>query len=302
MVHPLIDALVNASNEIETAKAEDDAPRPEPENVADDLSPTKKAVIEMLVENTGVHMLDSGGAYGRAWQRNRAVTNWDDMPDIRIEVWNAERCQFNVYKSTYHFLVDHLTFDDEAMRLTEWFKAWSGMGDMKDKPWIRCMEKFHESLVDADGGWSMNTYDSESSLDQVLQYVSFNWNGEDWLILQIHGGCDIRGGYTEPKIFKVGDFDEFHLEMNDLGAECTGDCWRFVSYDGGYRWEMDDIDTKRVLKIVDRAASRGLVQETLDGKKVDPLADINEIGDCMELDEENHSAKCKFCGNPVRFW
>ena len=31
----------------------------------------KKKVIEMLQENTGRHMLDSGGAYGRHWERNQ---------------------------------------------------------------------------------------------------------------------------------------------------------------------------------------------------------------------------------------
>lgn len=32
---------------------------------------TKHLIYEMLTENTGRHMLDSGGAYGRNWERNQ---------------------------------------------------------------------------------------------------------------------------------------------------------------------------------------------------------------------------------------
>ena len=27
-------------------------------------------------------------------------------------------------------------------------------------------------------------------------------NGEEYLLLQIHNGCDVRGGYTDAKLFK----------------------------------------------------------------------------------------------------
>lgn len=31
---------------------------------------TAEVIASMLTENTGRHMLDSGGAYGRNWERN----------------------------------------------------------------------------------------------------------------------------------------------------------------------------------------------------------------------------------------
>ena len=37
--------------------------------------PTRHALAEMLTENTGASILDSGGAYGRHWQTNRQVTD-----------------------------------------------------------------------------------------------------------------------------------------------------------------------------------------------------------------------------------
>jgi hypothetical protein len=32
---------------------------------------TQTVLLEMFQENTGAHMLDSGGAYGRNWERNQ---------------------------------------------------------------------------------------------------------------------------------------------------------------------------------------------------------------------------------------
>ena len=32
---------------------------------------TAKIIYKMLTESTGKHMLDSGGAYGRHWERNQ---------------------------------------------------------------------------------------------------------------------------------------------------------------------------------------------------------------------------------------
>lgn len=37
------------------------------------LTSTERVLIAMLTENTGRHMLDSGGAYGRNWERNRVA-------------------------------------------------------------------------------------------------------------------------------------------------------------------------------------------------------------------------------------
>ena len=34
------------------------------------MNKTERKLAEMLKENTGIHMLDSGGAYGRHWQLN----------------------------------------------------------------------------------------------------------------------------------------------------------------------------------------------------------------------------------------
>ena len=49
-----------------------------------------------------------------------------------------------------------------------------------------------------------NTYDGDSDLSQVLQGAWLeDADGDTYLLLQIHGGCDVRGGYTDAKLFKA---------------------------------------------------------------------------------------------------
>ena len=48
-----------------------------------------------------------------------------------------------------------------------------------------------------------NTYNHESNLSQVLQFTAIKLLGEHYVILQIHGGCDVRGGYTDARLFKL---------------------------------------------------------------------------------------------------
>lgn len=45
---------------------------------------TEQIIYEMLTENTGRHMLDSGGDSGRAWQRNQAKSLDDFKNEPRV--------------------------------------------------------------------------------------------------------------------------------------------------------------------------------------------------------------------------
>ena len=38
------------------------------------MKKTKEVIYQMLIESTGQHMLDSGGAYGRHWERNQKMS------------------------------------------------------------------------------------------------------------------------------------------------------------------------------------------------------------------------------------
>jgi len=77
----------------------------------------------------------------------------------------------------------------------------------------------------------VNTYNGESMLSQVLQYTSLYHPDEGYyILLQIHGGCDVRGGYTDAKLFRLdseieqafGDLDFGDLDNEDIIIEING--------------------------------------------------------------------------------
>lgn len=180
-------------------------------------TPTDRALVRMLMENTGRHFMDSGGAYGRAWQRNQATGMWQakdwlTTPEITSDggVSGDEESEGVEVTSdawpvlsTFHYLRNRLEFDPQ---LTAWLIR---EGNQTNDPWLVSMEqwtqKLHEGGRDAYWGPSMgdNTYNRENILDQDFQYSAFIYRDEPYVALQIHGGADARGGYTAPKVFRV---------------------------------------------------------------------------------------------------
>jgi hypothetical protein len=76
------------------------------------------------------------------------------------------------------------------------------------------MEPFAQH-VGAEHSYMVNTYNGEDALSQVLQYCQFETESGDWyVLLQIHGGCDVRGGYTDPVAFRICGDDEYCLSDN----------------------------------------------------------------------------------------
>ena len=76
---------------------------------------TQCVLKEMFCENTGSHFLDSGGAYGRGWQRCQAIKeqDWMEAEMINVEVDSYRDGEHYVYmtKNTYLFLCEHLVYD-----------------------------------------------------------------------------------------------------------------------------------------------------------------------------------------------
>ena len=72
-------------------------------------------------------------------------------------------------------------------------------------------------------------------LSQNIQYHIFEYEGDYYIALQIHGGCDIRGGYTEPRIFKIDD-DYLDMWSGDFGCDNCQANWyvdgAYIYYDG----------------------------------------------------------------------
>jgi hypothetical protein len=281
-------------------------------------TPTDEALLEMLRENCGTHFLDSGGPYGRHWQRNLGR-------DLEIEPSSVVSLSFGEIDLTHHvfgWLRERVTYDHDAnramavmtrfVRLSNWrddvrerdyvngkwietigetpnemdrrelfpefFRAWKARHDEADRDecgvcggsgeveeddrsgWHRCdachgRGWLHSTTVRYDdksgftaaspyeiGGlygegepFTVNTYNDENLLDQTLLFRFFTLEHESYVVLQVHGGADVRGGYSDPKVFALGDRYDDGAVMFDYACGsiyCSG-AGPFVVQDGG---------------------------------------------------------------------
>ena len=200
----------------------------------------KEKTIKMLTENTGTHMMDSGGAYGRHWQRNQDVKEWDNKHPLMVH-YGGEYFELDVYTFITNCLETNETTEIMDQQLEK-------MSKDKQLYGLQLICEYSEQLEKQ--GWhvekAFNTYNGESMLSQVLQGCWVSMAGPDWcyepsyLILQIHNGCDVRGGYTEPKVFFAADPSEWIMSDSDIDANC--DCGSIYSDDYGYHWYLNDGD------------------------------------------------------------
>lgn len=182
------------------------------------ITRTAGKLTEMFTENTGKHMLDSGGAYGRNWERNQGVTaesfsaapsaTWERNGWVTLDAW--------------HFLNDRLEFTKTAEVLTRLMHVWE-LNDYENRNLYSladqetCLEQ-----IGATVGNSWNTYNWDNLLSQTLQGMDFELMGQSFTLLQVHGGCDVRGGYTLPVVFEVSS--EYWLYDCDAVNLYCGEC------------------------------------------------------------------------------
>lgn len=86
----------------------------------------------------------------------------------------------------------------------------------------------------------VNTYNGEDMLTQVLQYVAFSVEGERVVLLQVHQGCDVRGGYPKPRYMEqTGEYDYAITEnaRGDIACESgvTGG-----PHDDSHYWSLEN--------------------------------------------------------------
>ena len=199
---------------------------------------TEQVVSEMLKENTGRALLDSGDYYGRHWEQNQS-RKFQDEPEAWIQ---ADGDELIVSLNVYHFLIRALEY---APGIDRAFHEWSDRPENKDKYWLELMEEFPNIYAKKTGQevgglygegapFTVNTYNGDDLLSQVIQYHYFEIDGDPFALLQIHNGCDVRGGYTQPRAFRVYDDDLsiFDNARADIICE-NGHGWHT---DDGYHW------------------------------------------------------------------
>ena len=233
----IIKGMITITDQIETRNAESTNPK---QPVKNDYTETEKRIVEMLTENTGVHMLDSGGAYGRAWERNRKIEDFRKLPSVRVEIDHRFN-ECSISYDTFHYLANFLELTDMAKRLQKRLIRFAESPKNKDAHWTSIMETFPQHIK-AENKDTVNTYNYDTILAGTLQYTIFEYERIDYIILQIHGGCDVRGGYTDPQIFELGEYDYFVLAQTDVRRSCPCGFANGYSDDAGYHWYNDDYD------------------------------------------------------------
>jgi hypothetical protein len=195
---------------------------------------TDTILAGMLTENTGRHLLDSGDTYGRHWQRNAGMTVGDFLarPEVTPGIFTHDGVTTVDYVTldVFHFLRHRVTYNAE---LTSAFNAYESERDSYES-WpavITSWLDFVGARCEGADPVSYNTANGEDYLSQVLQFWIFDGDyGDHHVVLQVHGGCDVRGGYTAPKVFDLADrytlFDNAEVYVNLFdGDDQVGYLW-----------------------------------------------------------------------------
>ncbi len=214
----------------------------------------ERKIYEMLTENTGIHFLDSGGSNGRAWQRNQniPIEAFKILPDqlVDFEVYRNE-LEISFIKPLFPFLSEQLEY------LPNWQSKFTRFANKyPNDSWYELVDRFAEKHHDAE--WSDRfrkptssyTYNYECALSQDIMFTEFeNYEGT-FVILQIHNGADARGGFTNPKIFKIKDWEEFYCNHHGSIYCDNLDCDTYWNtYDAGYSWESDYVEQLKEFQI-----------------------------------------------------
>lgn len=236
---------------------------------------TKEILAGMLLTSTGRAAMDSGDYYGRGWQRAQAAiqaATGKELPDIKVDEKTAyfdsllpSIVEFSTYKNQsieinqshniFHWLSEKLEYCPEMDGM---FNAY--LETQKDsQSYLADIETFLTYFENASGIYgegdpvSFNSYNEENLLSDTIQGTYFCIENGDYVLLQIHRGCDVRGGYTRPTAFKcteeVGIFD---WGRGTLFTEDVNQNGRWFSDDGyNYYGEGSSADNLLDYKLVD---------------------------------------------------
>ena len=207
---------------------------------------TNQIIIKMLTENTGRHMLDSGGTSGRHWQRNQDrdfAAEPSTTSEFSISTYQGKSTlDVMVTHNIYHWLTDRLDYSERVDDIFQWFCKRKPQADLY---WDRCIESFtrgRESMYDTTP-MSGYTYNDQSLLSQDIVFNQFSHDFIDYAIIQIHNGADARGGFTSPRVFEC-DESLFDYCRATIYAENTLDpkqtIMPFGTDDNSHSWYSDD--------------------------------------------------------------
>ena len=206
------DTIINqgiiAVNRDSTAKAE---AKSKILKMPSDYTYIQKEIAGMLTESTGIHSMDSAGKSGRHWQRNRLVKDFRNTQELYVSLYgdDGETPDIEVALNIFHFLDEFLVEDELSRKFNnELENLLEGASEID--AFYYFLDYIRTYGFECGDQW--NTFNDESMLTQDIQgYFLENVEEPDlyekYIVIKIHNGADIRGGYTSPRVFKVNDVE-----------------------------------------------------------------------------------------------
>lgn len=189
---------------------------------------TEQVIKEMLLENTGSHFLDSGQAFGYQYER-RKTREFEKEPKKTYEaginnIWNSDKKELVIIPTVniYHALFDNFRYDET---FTEMLKSYGDMADLGT--WGEDLCTGFAEKIGARNINTYNTYNFDNFLEACVLVTEFTTgNNEDYAIISTHNGCDVRGGYSDAKVFYAGEMTDCDFTEDILRAEvyCPDEC------------------------------------------------------------------------------
>jgi len=201
-----------------------------------DYTATQSVLHDMFTENTGMSMMDSGGDGNRHWQRNQEVVDFREREPF---TYSFDGNYLEITKDLFWHLSDALEYDPlGTTKFERWVKGdedrLNDLGGVEE--YVTGYDNKHKFTQEVNSG---NSYNDENLLNQVFQYVL----DRPQVYIAIHGGCDVRGGYTDYKAFEYEEDYLFDWCRASLSCGC-GDLREMTdgsvyTDDSGAHWYED---------------------------------------------------------------
>jgi hypothetical protein len=168
------------------------------------MTQLEKRIYEMFTTNTGKAMGDSGSAYGRHWERNIQLS---------FEDFNKEKEYIVYLEKDPYVVVDTFKLFQNNLEYTPLQDEFDATGLEKDfenyEKWLE--EKGYELDI------IRNSYNDDVAYTQVYEYAYVLQDGHpSHIIISLHQGCDIRGGYTDCYIFGLSQEYFYPSTIEDI--------------------------------------------------------------------------------------
>lgn len=268
------------------------------------MQPTKnqKAIYKLLTTSTWSALCDSGGAYGRHWERNQKKTILDFINEQPVSIGITEY-KYEGDKPTEKFTrynIDYSIYHNDpcsdrtpsieyeySISLFHWLDRYFDIANEEQDPFVAkfnrlrkgqhdYMEDRQDEYLESIGyqrGDTFNSCNGDSNLSQVYtltpvfpSWETYNIYEHQYHLLSIHQGCDVRWGYTIDMMVRIDMDDNYPREDVYGSISYTNNPDEHIpvsnTYDG-YRITYDEGGTDPIMEQYNEIETKNIEDFTL---------------------------------------